>query len=183
MFADSLLDPALTNRSRRGWATLISFCTQTVAVGALLTIPLLYTQGRPSLHLMRSEVIGPPPAQDPSPKVEHPHGRTLSFKSASGLVFMIPKYIPKGIAPATDAPVGPPPDLLPGLAPGDGPPGVPGVLNSMGGTKAFVIPTRPVIHHPPTSHMMEAISFSGLSLRIRHWQFKPAHRDRLSCKR
>jgi periplasmic protein TonB len=154
MFADSLLDSALTNRSRRGWTTLISLCTQAVAVGALLTIPLLYTQGLPSLHLMRPEVIGPPPWQDPAPKFEQPHGRTLSFKSASGLVFMIPKYIPKGIAP-TDAPVGPPPELALGRGTGGGPPGVPGVLNSMGGTNAFVIPPRQIIHRPPISHWME----------------------------
>jgi hypothetical protein len=63
MFADSLLDSALINRSHRGWTTLISLSVQALIVGALLMIPLLYTEGLPSLRLMRQTVIGPPPSQ------------------------------------------------------------------------------------------------------------------------
>jgi protein TonB len=148
MFADSPVEATWANRSHREWTTLISCCMQTLLAGALLMIPLLYPEGLPSFHRMRPEMIGPPPSQGPAPKFEQPHARTLSLKSASGLVLMTPRYIPKGIAPATDAPVGPPPELLPGVGPGGGAPSVPGVLNSMGSGNTFVTPTRPIIHHP-----------------------------------
>ncbi|HEV2729354.1 MAG TPA: energy transducer TonB [Terriglobales bacterium] len=157
MFADSLLDFALTNRSRRGWATLIAFCTQAVAVGGLLTIPLLYTQGLPSLHLMRSEVIGPPPALAPQPQGAPMHGMNVVVRNPMRLPLIPPKHIPKGVAPDTGVPIGPPPELTVG---GGGSsahgPGVPnGIADSISGLNPIVIPTRPIIHHPPTSHMME----------------------------
>src|SRR5438132_7995674 len=88
MFADSLLDSALISRSHRGWTTLISFSVQALLVAALLMVPLLYTEGLPSLHLMRPEVIGPPPSQGPPPKIEPSHGRNFALKNPSGLVLM-----------------------------------------------------------------------------------------------
>src|SRR5881275_3698425 len=90
MFADSLLDSALMSRSHRGWTTLISFSVQALLVAALLMVPLLYTEGLPSLHLMRPEVIGPPPSRGPAPKIEPSQGRNPMLKNASGLVLMIP---------------------------------------------------------------------------------------------
>src|SRR6266566_4517677 len=98
MFADSLLDSALINRSHRGWTTLISLSVQALLVAALLMVPLLYTEGLPPLHLMRPEVIGPPPSRGPAPKIEPSQGRNPMLKSASGLVLMIPQQIPKGVA-------------------------------------------------------------------------------------
>jgi periplasmic protein TonB len=156
MFADSLLDSAWAHRSHRSWTTLISFSMQALLVGAVLTIPLLYPERLPSFHRMRPEMIGPPPWQDSAPKIEQPHGGSLVVKSASGLILMTPRRIPRGITPDTGAPVGPPPELLARNGPGDGPPGVPdGFVNSTGGGNALVIPPRPIIRRPPTSHVME----------------------------
>src|SRR5438132_11521574 len=156
MFADSLLDSALISRSHRGWTTLISFSVQALLVAALLMVPLLYTEGLPSLHLMRPEVIGPPPSRGPAPKIEPSQGRNPMLKNASGLVLMTPQQIPKGVAPETNVPVGPPPELATGGgASGSSGSGVPtGVLNSMGDANVILIPPRPV-HHPPISHWME----------------------------
>src|SRR2546429_2076344 len=152
MFADSLLDSALINRSHRGWTTLISLSVQALIVGALLMIPLLYTEGLPSLRLMRQTVIGPPPSQGPPPKIEPSHGRSFALKNPSGLVLMPPK----GITPETHVSVGPPPELATGGgASGSSGSGVPtGVLNSMGDANVIPMPPRPV-HHPPISHWME----------------------------
>ena len=178
MFADSLLDSALINRSHRGWTTLISLSVQALIVGALLMIPLLYTEGLPSLRLMRQTVIGPPPSQGPPPKIEPSHGRNFALKNPSGLVLMPPK----GITPETHVSVGPPPELATGGgASRPGGPGVPnGILSSTGDANVILIPPRPV-HHPPISHW--ATSFIECSRNIRHWQFKPARKVRSYCGR
>src|SRR5215475_11622305 len=64
MFADSLLDSHWGNRSRRGWTTLVSFALQAVAVVVVVSLPLLYTEGLPKLHLVSvGAPIGPPPGQ------------------------------------------------------------------------------------------------------------------------
>ena len=156
MFADSLLDSALISRSHRGWTTLISFSVQALLVAALLMVPLLYTEGLPSLRLMQQAVIGPPPSRGPAPKIEPSQGRNPMLKNASGLVLMIPQQIPKGVAPRTDVLVGPPPELATGgSTSGPGGPGVPnGILSSTGDANVILIPPRPV-HHPPISHWME----------------------------
>jgi len=106
--------------------------------------------------LMRQAVIGPPPSHGPAPKIEPSHGRNLVLKNASGLVLMTPQQIPKGVAPETNVPVGPPPELATGGgASGSSGSGVPtGVLNSMGDANVIPMPPRPV-HHPPISHWME----------------------------
>jgi len=156
MFADSLLDSSLINRSHRGWTTLISLSVQALIVGALLMVPILYTEGLPSLRLMRPEVIGPPLSRGPAPKIEPSHGRNFALKNPSGLVLMPPKEIPNGITPETDVSVAPPPELATGGgASGPGGPGVPnGILSSTGDANVILIPPRPV-HHPPISHWME----------------------------
>ncbi len=67
MFADSLIDTAWTDRSRRGWTTLASFVVQIAAVGGLLLLPLLYTQGLPQVHLLDALVAPvPPPTAAPA---------------------------------------------------------------------------------------------------------------------
>src|SRR2546430_7916622 len=111
MFADSLLDSALISRSHRGWTTLISFSVQALLVAALLMVPLLYTEGLPSLRLMQQAVIGSTPSPAPRTKIEPSPGRSAMPKNASGLVLMIPRQTPKGVAPRTAVLVRPPPAL------------------------------------------------------------------------
>src|SRR5438093_12939260 len=106
MFADSLLDSALISRSHRGWTTLISFSVQALLVAALLMVPLLYTEGLPSLRLMQQAVIGPPPSRGPAPTIEPSPGRNFVLKTPAGLVLMPPKQIPDGITAETAGSVG-----------------------------------------------------------------------------
>jgi protein TonB len=64
MFADSLLDSHWANRSHRGWTTLASFALQTLAVGLLLTLPLIYSEGLPRLRAtVITAPVGAPPGQ------------------------------------------------------------------------------------------------------------------------
>jgi hypothetical protein len=62
MFADSFLDVPRSERSRRGYATLISFTAEAVVVGALLLTPLLCVRALPRVQWMASLVSPPPPA-------------------------------------------------------------------------------------------------------------------------
>ena len=63
MFADSFCDSGWSNRSHRGWTTLLSFALQALAVGCVLLLPLLYTQRLPRLALLAPLLApAPPPA-------------------------------------------------------------------------------------------------------------------------
>ena len=66
MFADSLLDSAWKQSSRRHWTTVASFTLQAVGIGVLLLIPIIYTQGLPQLARVIDIPVpapqGPPPA-------------------------------------------------------------------------------------------------------------------------
>ena len=67
MFADPLSDSGWSNQSRsnqshRGWTTLISFALQALAVGCLLCLPLLYTEGSPQPKQPAGKPAGQPRA-------------------------------------------------------------------------------------------------------------------------
>ena len=59
MFSASMLDTSRYDRSRRGLTTLLSFALEVVAAGAVLLLPLLYTQGLPHMQLMSALVVPP----------------------------------------------------------------------------------------------------------------------------
>jgi protein TonB len=101
MFADSFLDVPWNDRSRRGYATLISFTLEGLAVGALLLMPLLYVQGLPHVQWMATLVSPPPPPGLP-PAPEHPHARqTVSNLNIANQVIAPPR-IPDQILPIVD---------------------------------------------------------------------------------
>jgi hypothetical protein len=52
MFADFSTDSDWSGHSHRRWTTLISFALQALAVGCLLLLPLLYSEGLPKLVLV-----------------------------------------------------------------------------------------------------------------------------------
>src|SRR5438270_8683068 len=67
MFTDSLLESGWGSGSHRVWTTLTSFSLQALALGILLALPLLYTQGLPQLTLLRPLVAPTPPPAPPAP--------------------------------------------------------------------------------------------------------------------
>jgi protein TonB len=158
MFADSLIDTPWTDRSRRGWTTLVSFAMQAAGVGGLLLLPLLYTQGLPQLQLMSSLVAPAPPPAPPAPApVRDTHAS--SNLSPDGRI-VAPPSVPREIL-NIDEPIAPPPVNLDGLGVSGGtgdPTARNGVLNSIGsGLRAFVPPPPPTpsAHPPRVSRMME----------------------------
>jgi protein TonB len=156
MFADSLLDSHWTNRSRRGWTTLASFGLQAVAVGFVISLPLLYTEGLPKLHLVSvGAPIGAPPGQR-APATQRPAtGRSHSNFFSS--VFTAPPKIPIGVHDS-DAVTEPELDACLACVPGGtGSPGAHNwVIDSIGNSATVVpSPPKPVAHPPRVSRMME----------------------------
>lgn len=157
MFADSLLDSAWADHSRRRWTTLASFAAQSAGLAILLLAPLLYTQGLPELKLMRTLLAPPAPPPGPPPMQSQPRSnRAISASNMIGSRLLIPREIPQGIANINET-IAPPP-LNP--APGFGVPGGTGngsgsVLNSIANSVPLAIPAPPVQRTPPISVMME----------------------------
>jgi len=159
MFADSLLDSPWADRSRRGWTTLVSFAMQAVAVGGLLLLPLLYTQGLPQLQLMAALVVPTPPPAPPAPPPARDARANISNLSSDGHM-IAPPSVPREIA-RFDETIAPPPVDISGFS-------VPGstgnaadrnsILDSIGSGHNVVVPPpppAPSVRPPRVSHMME----------------------------
>lgn len=69
MFLESLVESCRQREPRRGWATLLSFSLQTICVGALVMLPLIYTGALPPLTFSKPIVL-PPPATSPHPRAQ-----------------------------------------------------------------------------------------------------------------
>jgi len=66
MFSDSLLEFG-NQRKRRGWATTTSFILNSLAIGIMLVVPLLFTEDLPKGQLLTLLVAPPPPPPPPPP--------------------------------------------------------------------------------------------------------------------
>ena len=67
MFEDSLFASNSVSSLRRGWTALTSFFVQTLFIGVLVALPLLFTEALPLTHL--TDYLTVPPASEP-PAVE-----------------------------------------------------------------------------------------------------------------
>ncbi len=141
MFEDSLLESGgrKSKLQRRGvWATVFSFVLQSVLVGVLVMVPLIYTDTLPRQQLMTYLVAPPPPPPPPPP----PAAAAPVVKAAPKPVSQVtdtgqlkaPTKIPEKVAIVKEEE--PPPSLpstmegvvggIPGGIPGGTPGGVPG---------------------------------------------------------
>jgi len=156
MFADSLLDSPWENRSRRGWTTIASFAAQILAMGGLLLLPLIYTQGLPTLHWIETgPILAPPPAPPAPSPAPTAAGQQGNF---AGTVLVVPPSIPRNVAQVDDQGV-PPPIGTNGVEDGTSDRwSSNGVIGSIGNEVARFVPPPPpptVTRHPLTSRMME----------------------------
>jgi len=159
MFADSLLDDYWAARSRRGWTTTVSFAVQAVAVGVLLLLPLLYTQGLPQPQLIAALVAPTPPPAPATPTRARNIRANASNLSSQGQV-IAPLAVPREILHVDETTAPPPVD-----AGGIGVVGSignstarNGVLDSIGTGLNSIAPLPPpsASEHPPrVSRMME----------------------------
>jgi protein TonB len=155
MFADSFCDSGWSNRSNRGWTTLASFAVQSLAVGCLLLLPLIYTQGLPRLALLVPVLApAPPPAPHPAP----PHSN--SPPAQSNMIetrLLSPAQIPQDVSMLTETT--PPAPVLDatgfGVSHGTGD-ARGAVLGSIPASDLVLPPPPPpAARHPPVSRMME----------------------------
>ena len=165
MFADPFCDSGWSNRSHRGWTTLISFAAQAVAVGCLLLVPLLYTQGLPRLA-----VLSPLLAPAPPPAAQVVQQRNVSVvppqSNEIGIRLLMPSQIPRNVDMLNETTV--PPPMSDASAFGvyhatGNPNGRGSVLDAIqGSSQALPPPPLAVTRHPPVSRMMEG----NITLRI-----------------
>ncbi len=162
MFADSFSDSDWSNHSHRAWTTLLSFALQALAVGGLLLLPLLYTEGLPRLAILGPLLApAPPPAAPPVPRVHPP---STAQSNLIGTALISPREIPPTVTMLTETT--PPPPVDPGavgVRHGIGNPNSRGtVFDSIIGVSLLPLPPAPAVRHPPVSHMMEG----NLVLRV-----------------
>jgi periplasmic protein TonB len=160
MFADLLCESPWENRSHRGWTTLASFAVQAFALGGLLLIPFLYTEGLPRLQLMAA-LVAPASPPGPPPMVAQEHIPVVSESNIVGEHLRTPGSIPRGVAQVDEAQAPPSGDTapgwyVPGAVPGTGARN--GVFDSIGIARSVsvVMAPAPVAHAPITSSSMEA---------------------------
>jgi len=154
MFADSLLESPWADRSRRGWTTLLSFTAQILGVGILLALPLIYTEGLPTLKLIAS---GAPLAPPPGPPPEAHQVNSGRHPIVSGRhVIVVPIALPThGVQPEVGEPeqVNECLTCVPG---GTGDPRGVGIVTSVGPAPPPIpVPPKPAAKPPRISHMME----------------------------
>jgi len=158
MFAESMLRVSWKERFRRGYATLISFLLESLAVGAVLMLPLLYVQGLPHVETATLSLpllsVAPPPAEH----VRAAHSHSASNLSSDGHVIM-PLEIPEHPAQIHDESVPAPVDIsqlaVSGYA--AGPLASYPILNSPEAGLPSVAPPPPIVAAKPVhvSHLMD----------------------------
>ncbi len=166
MFLESLLETSTQAKSRRGWATLVSFLLETSVLGVLILVPLLYTDALPAaVHWVDNAIAmptsGPPPDSTPAgdntirkPVPETNADRT--FRAPDLDAVPDHPYIPT--EPETPPPaIGSNTPYIPGAIPGGGNGGNPIIDNML----RSLTMNRPAVEPPPTapvviSHVDEA---------------------------
>ena len=158
MFADSFCDSAWFNHSHRAWTTLISFILQVLALGCLLLLPLLYTEGLPRLALL-APLLAPAPAPAAPPTLhQHRNLPSTAQSDMAGNKLVAPPEIPPVVTMLTET-VPPSPAFDPtalGVSYGTGDPNSRGnVMDSVFGSRVVSPPPPATAHRLPVSRMME----------------------------
>ncbi len=102
MFEDSLVESGGKLAHRNPWTTTISFAAQTVLLGGILLLSLLYTEGLP-LRTMISTLEAPPPPPPAQPVVHNVRAATQVSELHNGQL-MVPTRIPQRIVMVRDQP-------------------------------------------------------------------------------
>ena len=108
MFEDSLFASNSVSNPRRGWTALTSFFVQTLFIGVLVALPLLFTEALPLTHW--ANILEVPPASAP-PSVAEPirHNTQPPDTNMAGSRILQPTRIPDHVATPVDE--GPPPQI------------------------------------------------------------------------
>jgi periplasmic protein TonB len=170
MFEDSLFASNSVSSPRRGWTALVSFFVQTVFVGVLVALPLLFTEALPLTHW--ANILEVPSASAP-PSVAEPirqNAQSPDTNMAGGRILQ-PTRIPDHVATPVDE--GPPPQIE---ASG---PSVPASIPG-GTSNAFMTNLLKNMHpesaHPIVDRARKPLPIStGVSQGLLIHQVKPAY--------
>jgi protein TonB len=131
MFSDLVESSVARNSTRKPWTVTVSVIVQLFLLGALVLIPLLYTQALPKAMLNIIETIPPPPAAAPPAAQRSSTPRPLARTHQS--IFTAPPEIPTHVDMTREQ--APPQDIaasaeigVPGGVPGGSPNGVIGSI-------------------------------------------------------
>ena len=171
MFEDSLVESSGKLAARHPWATAASFAAQSVVLGSLLLLSLIYTESLPTQRWINILQVPPPPPAAAAPERAF---TSASRGSAMQDVMVVPREIPKTISGIheekfrTDKPVG---------IVGDFPGGIPdgalyGVMNELRSTA----PMMPK-HAAPSKVRVSSGVAQGLLIRQVNPQYPQLARE------
>ncbi len=110
MFDDLLESTNQKKKTNKGWSVILSGLVQTVILGVLVLIPLIYTEALPKAMLSTLLIAPPPPPPPPPP----PAVVKTVIKPVARLIqsgkLMQPRAIPKEVAVFKEAEL--PPDVI-----------------------------------------------------------------------
>jgi periplasmic protein TonB len=155
MFADSLLDSAWKQSSRRRWTTVASFTLQAVGIGVLLLIPIISTEGLPQLARVIDIPVAAP--QGPPPASTLPQSRrSAPLSNFRDGMLMTPSRIPRATPRIDDRGIALLDPGLPTVPGGTGTGADPdGVLHSILRENAGLnLPPKLVVHASPRVSVM-----------------------------
>ena len=143
MFEQSLLELANKGTKRRPWTIVVSFICQSILVGIMILIPLIYTEALPKQQLL-TFLMAPPPPPPPPPPPAAPVKVVRVVRELDDGRLTAPKEIPKEIAMIKEEDL--PPPVSAGVVGG-----VPGGMagGSPGGVIGGIISSTPVAPPPP----------------------------------
>jgi periplasmic protein TonB len=167
VFTESLLESSA--HSRRGLSTILSFALQTVAIAALVLLPLFYTQALPGMVAL-GPLIGPPPGERAHAALKEQRSTRASTTEMIGNTVQEPIQIRKGVAEIHDQ-TSPEPNVNNGFA-------VPGATGSGedGSQIMSLLPPPPRRSALPPSPATRPVSISGgVSQGLLIQQVRPAY--------
>ena len=184
MFEDSLLESGGRNSKlqRRGpWTTVFSFAVQSVLVGLLVLLPLIYTDTLPKQQLMTYLVAPPPPPPPPPPAAAAPVVKAVP-KPVTQITdtgqLKAPTKIPEKVAIVKEEE---PPPSLPGTVEGVTggiPGGVPGGVAGgvPGGVLGGIPDVKPAAPPPPPPPPPQRVKISaGVTAGMRERMVSPIY--------
>ncbi len=153
MFEQSLLELA-SKEKRKPWAVAVSFFFQSILVGVMVLVPLIYTEALPKQQLL-TFLVAPPPPPPPPPPPAAPVKIVKTSEFDEGKL-TAPKEIPKEIAMIKEEELPPPTSVgVVGGVPG----GVPG--GTPGGVIGGIISATPAPPPPPKVETPKRIRVGG----------------------
>ena len=123
LFSDSLLESSSSERRRRSLATTLSVIFQCMIIGALLILPLMFTEALPTRLLLTYLVAAPPPPPPPPPATAVPVAKIVQTDMLNNGRLRVPTRIPQKIEMIREE--APPPAMAGGVI-GGVPGGIPG---------------------------------------------------------